>query len=154
MVIGFLVFASGGKRMPNKKTIALTLAVSMLAPMLMSCARNSAKDITVKPDDPWYETVRFDLEMDRKPAELVDSSVVTYGNDRLYHLYSLCNLADYTNYRRSMLDTYDSNGNLIDSDTDYTDNCVCTWTPRWTGNFRIKIVNRGGVYNRYILRTN
>ena len=96
MVIGFLVFASGGKRMPNKKTIALTLAVSMLAPMLMSCARNSAKDITVKPDDPWYETVRFDLEMDRKPAELVDSSVVTYGNDRLYHLYSLCNLADYT----------------------------------------------------------
>lgn len=49
---------------------------------------------------------------------------------------------------------YDNNGNLIDSDNDYTDNCVCTWTPRWTGNFRIKIVNRGNVYNRYILRTN
>lgn len=49
---------------------------------------------------------------------------------------------------------YDSNGNLIDSDNDYTDNCVCTWTPRWTGNFRIKIVNRGNVYNRYILHTN
>lgn len=49
---------------------------------------------------------------------------------------------------------YDANGNLIDSDTDYTDNCVCTWTPRWTGNFRIKIVNRGRVYNRYVLRTN
>ena len=49
---------------------------------------------------------------------------------------------------------YDNNGNLIDSDTDYTDNCVCTWTPRWTGNFRIKVVNRGRVYNNYILRTN
>ncbi len=49
---------------------------------------------------------------------------------------------------------YDNNGNLIDSDNDYTDDCVCTWTPRWTGNFRIKIVNRGNVYNRYILRTN
>lgn len=49
---------------------------------------------------------------------------------------------------------YDQNGNLIDSDTDYTDNCVCTWTPRWTGNFRIKIVNRGSVYNRYVIRTN
>lgn len=49
---------------------------------------------------------------------------------------------------------YDSNGNLIDSDTDYTDNCVCTWTPRWTGSFRIKIVNRGSVYNRYVIRTN
>ncbi len=49
---------------------------------------------------------------------------------------------------------YDSNGNLVDSDTDYTDNCVCTWYPRWTDNFRIKIVNRGSVYNRYVLNTN
>lgn len=49
---------------------------------------------------------------------------------------------------------YDNNGNLIDSDTDYSDNCVCTWTPRWTGNFRIKIVNRGRVYNSYLIRTN
>jgi hypothetical protein len=49
---------------------------------------------------------------------------------------------------------YDSNGNLIDSDLDYTDNCVCTWTPRWTGNFTIKIKNRGSVYNCYLLRTN
>jgi len=49
---------------------------------------------------------------------------------------------------------YDENGNLIDSDTDYTDNCVCTFTPRWTGYFTIRVVNRGGVYNRYVLRTN
>lgn len=49
---------------------------------------------------------------------------------------------------------YDNNGNLVASDNDYTDDCVCSWTPRWTGNFRIKIVNRGNVYNRYILRTN
>lgn len=49
---------------------------------------------------------------------------------------------------------YDNNGNLVASDTDYTDNCVCSWTPRWTGNFRIKITNRGRVYNSYILRTN
>ena len=49
---------------------------------------------------------------------------------------------------------YDNNGNLIESDTDYSDDCVCTWTPRWTGNFRIKIKNRGNVYNSYILRTN
>lgn len=49
---------------------------------------------------------------------------------------------------------YDNNGNLIASDTDYSDDCVCTWTPRWTGNFRIKIVNRGRVYNSYLLRTN
>ena len=49
---------------------------------------------------------------------------------------------------------YDNNGNLITSDTDYSDDCVCSWTPRWTGNFKIKIKNRGNVYNNYVLRTN
>lgn len=49
---------------------------------------------------------------------------------------------------------YDNNGNLVASDTDYTDQCVCTWTPRWTGNFKIKIKNRGRVYNRYTMAVN
>lgn len=49
---------------------------------------------------------------------------------------------------------YDSNGNLIGSDTDYTDDCYVSWTPRWTGSFTIKVVNRGRVYNRYVLVTN
>ena len=46
---------------------------------------------------------------------------------------------------------YDENGNLIGSDTDLTDTCVVTWTPRWTGEFTIRIVNRGDVYNRYTI---
>ena len=46
---------------------------------------------------------------------------------------------------------YDENDNLITKDDDTTDYCVCTWTPRWTGKFKIKIVNRGSVYNRYHL---
>ena len=49
---------------------------------------------------------------------------------------------------------YDANGNFIDSDTDATDECLCTFTPRWTGTFVIKIVNRGRVYNRYVITTN
>lgn len=49
---------------------------------------------------------------------------------------------------------YDENGNLIVSDTDYTDDCYVRFYPRWTGTFRIKIVNRGGVYNKYVLVTN
>jgi hypothetical protein len=44
---------------------------------------------------------------------------------------------------------YDEFGNLIGSDTDHSDNCVVMWTPRWTGRFAIKVVNRGSVYNRY-----
>lgn len=49
---------------------------------------------------------------------------------------------------------YDSNGNLIASDTDYTDDCYVSWTPAWTGRFTIKVVNRGLVANRYVLLTN
>ncbi len=49
---------------------------------------------------------------------------------------------------------YDQNGNLICSDTDYTDRLLCSWYPRWRGDFRIKIVNRGNVYNEYDLVTN
>lgn len=49
---------------------------------------------------------------------------------------------------------YDSNGNLIAKDDDYLDDCYVRWVPAWTGRFIIKIVNRGPVYNKYILLTN
>ena len=49
---------------------------------------------------------------------------------------------------------YDEGGHLIASDSDYTDQCVCRWVPAWTGSFTIKIINRGAVYNSYVLATN
>ena len=49
---------------------------------------------------------------------------------------------------------YDSNGNLIASDADYTDDCYVCWVPRWTGRYTIKVVNRGPVPNKYVLLTN
>ena len=49
---------------------------------------------------------------------------------------------------------YDENGNLIASDTDYTDQCYVSFCPRWTGWFRIKVLNRGRVYNDYSIATN
>ena len=49
---------------------------------------------------------------------------------------------------------YDENGNLICSDTDSSDVAYCGWTPKWTGGFNIKVINRGGSSNRYALITN
>ena len=46
---------------------------------------------------------------------------------------------------------YDENDNLIESDTDMLDTCVCTWTPKWTGEFRIEVKNLGNVYNEYTI---
>jgi hypothetical protein len=47
---------------------------------------------------------------------------------------------------------YDENGNLIDSDTDPGDTCLCRFTPKWTGSFTIKVKNLGRVYNEYRIR--
>lgn len=49
---------------------------------------------------------------------------------------------------------YDADGNLIGSDTDYTDECVVRWVPAWTGTFIIKVVNRGVLYNNFAIWTN
>lgn len=49
---------------------------------------------------------------------------------------------------------YDSNGNLIASDTDYSDDCYVRWVPAWTGRYTVRIVNRGPVYNRFVILTN
>lgn len=49
---------------------------------------------------------------------------------------------------------YDASGNLIDKDDDNSDVCVATWTPRWTGNFTIVVINRGSVGTYYSIATN
>lgn len=49
---------------------------------------------------------------------------------------------------------YDSNGNLIAKDTDYSDDCYVRWVPAWTGRYTVRIVNRGPVYNRFVILTN
>lgn len=49
---------------------------------------------------------------------------------------------------------YDEHGNLIVGDDDYSDDCYVCWTPRWTGNFIIKVVNRGRYNNYYNIATN
>ena len=49
---------------------------------------------------------------------------------------------------------YDSNGNLIAKDADYSDDCYVNWVPRWTGRFIIKVVNRGPLPNQYVIMTN
>lgn len=49
---------------------------------------------------------------------------------------------------------YDENGNLVESDTSYSGNCYVSFSPRWTGNFSVKVINRGNIYNDYVLLTN
>jgi len=49
---------------------------------------------------------------------------------------------------------YDASGNFIVKDDDYSDTCYVRWVPAWTGNFTVKVRNRGSVRNNYIILTN
>lgn len=49
---------------------------------------------------------------------------------------------------------FDSKGYLVAADLDNTDSCVLSWTPAWTGKFRIMIYNMGKNDNEYYLQTN
>jgi hypothetical protein len=46
---------------------------------------------------------------------------------------------------------YDQNGNLITRDIRFGDRVGVSWTPRWTGSFRIEVHNLGRVWNRAIV---
>lgn len=49
---------------------------------------------------------------------------------------------------------YDENNNRICSSISMNDRETCQWTPRWEGEFQIKITNLGHVWNQYVLTTN
>lgn len=49
---------------------------------------------------------------------------------------------------------YDRNGNLVSSDTDFSDDCVAVWNPRYTQTYTIRIKNRGRVANVYRMAVN
>ncbi len=100
--------------MIKKRIVASLLAVSLAAPVLMSCSKKGS-DTVVSENDPWYESTRFELDMDILPTEMLGNTEVCYGNGKIYHVYGLTNLADYDNYRRTMLDAYDEKGNRISS---------------------------------------
>ena len=47
---------------------------------------------------------------------------------------------------------YDSCGNLVGSDTDYTDYCEVTWFAYRGGTYTIVVSNRGSVYNQFTIQ--
>jgi hypothetical protein len=48
----------------------------------------------------------------------------------------------------------DENGNTICYDVSWSDKVYCNWVPRWNGNFRVVVENKGRVRNSYHLLTN
>ena len=98
--------------MNKVKSAAMIMAVVMLVPLLLSCSKSKSGN-KVKDSDPWYESVRFDIESEGMPTEMYDGSAIGYSNGKIFHLYNLTNLADYEDYRRAFLDIFDEQGNML-----------------------------------------
>ena len=95
------------------KITAVLMAVVMLVPFIMSCSKSKNNNSKVADSDPWFESVRFDIESEGLPTEIYEGSAVGYSNGKIYHIYNLTNLADYDDYRRAFLDTFDEHGKLL-----------------------------------------
>ena len=97
--------------MKRNNLLALVMAVVMLMPVLTSCKLNGkGGSNVVKANDPWYETTRFELVKDVKTTEKAEKTKLCASNDKLFYIYCLRD-AGWT--YRTILDTYDDDGNLV-----------------------------------------
>ncbi|MBQ1744140.1 MAG: hypothetical protein II046_04265, partial [Clostridiales bacterium] len=97
--------------MRSVKTAAFILAVVILMPMLMSCRSGNKSSNVVKADDPWYETTKFEMKKDIRQYEKVKEAEICTSDDKVFSIYPLSR--DMWGSARTVLDTYDFEGNLI-----------------------------------------
>ena len=97
--------------MRSVKPVAFILAVVILMPMLMSCRSGNKSSSVVKADDPWYETTKFEMKKDIRQYEKVKEAEICTSDDKVFSIYPLSR--DMWGSARTVLDTYDFEGNLI-----------------------------------------
>lgn len=122
--------------------IIIAAAIALFTSFTANANANSA----VKPNNSDAELLIEITHVDKVEAHDTDTySQVFYAGESVYIYVSGDGDTDLDLY------IYDENGNLIDSDTDSSDDCLCTFTPCWKGKFTIRIKNRGNVYNKYTM---
>ena len=110
--------------MKKIKAFAIAMAVIMLMPMFMSCSTVRKKATVVKADDPWYESVRFNLDPAPQAAGAVMYSGLCASDDKLFSLYNYTTNAWGSSH--TILDVYDLNGNLLNRKEVTCPNDLCT----------------------------
>lgn len=118
-------------------TLLFNLAASAVSPTTPQPCDTIISDTTTVPKTPivWYPTQVYTVTFRGREKAWV---YVTGDGD------GDCDFELYV---------YDENGNLMASDTDGIDECLCQFTPMWTGKFSIKVKNLNGIYNKYQLNT-
>ena len=105
------------------KPFAAVIILSMLMTFLSSCSTSMKKSTVVKADDPWYESTKFEIKEDIRSNEVKGFGATCASDDRLYNLYNATK--DRWGSSRTVLDTYDLEGNLLDRKEISTPNERC-----------------------------
>ena len=100
--------------MIKTKAAAVFMVAIMSVSLFTSCSRRKVKATTVRENDPWYSSCRFKLEKDIKPSEFVSGDCSGASNDKIFYMYTLYEISDKEDCRRTVLDTYDDSGELLD----------------------------------------
>ena len=96
-----------------KKTVRIVstaLSVLLASGMVTSCRKTAkAKNITVSKEDPWYDSARFTLKMEKSDTDmLMVNSPAEYIDGKIYSTYATYDLD--TNEERAKLDVYSEDG--------------------------------------------
>ena len=98
--------------MGKSKLLALVICFAILMSVFTSCSAEKKGQKIVKADDPWFESTRFKLEKNLKNTDDYNPSCVCAGEDKIFNIY--CESYDGWATSKTILDTYDDSGNLID----------------------------------------
>ena len=146
------------------KTNSFTTALLVMAMAVISNAAAAAgmNDMISEPETPLcmveYATsstanaLNSKLLVDVSNTDRVEAHSCDYYSHRFYEGVEVFIAVKGDGDTDLDLYVYDENDNLIDSDEDTGDECLCSFTPRWDGKFTIKIKNHGRVYNKYQIR--
>ena len=124
-------------------TLLFTLAASAISPSTQQLSDTVTSDSTVV-----HNRLRHhEVHTDRVKAHSTDVYTVTFRGGVEAWVY----VSGDGDTDLDIL-VYDENGNFV-CDDESCDDSGCTFTPRWTGKYKIKVVNKGNVYNQYQITT-
>ena len=101
--------------MGKSKLLALVICFAILMSVFTSCSAEKKGQKIVKAEDPWFESTRFKLEKNLKKSDDYNPSCVCAGDDKIFNIY--CESYDGWATSKTILDTYDDSGNLLDRKT-------------------------------------
>ena len=97
--------------MRSIKPFAMFMVIIMLMPLTMSCSPFRKQAVTVKADDPWYESTMFEIEKDIRANDTFESSSLCASDEKIFSVYTTSQGGWSTS--RTVIDTYDLYGNRI-----------------------------------------